>query len=127
MYPLFGTWLTGLQGILLIDASIAGLALLTWGTARRQVWAWWGSLLFFAFLASSTISTCLASTYPGVLSSLNLPPTEVEFLDGIPLQGFHLALLFGTPLALTLVVIARSRRHFNRGGKPGTTTGHGDS
>jgi hypothetical protein len=36
----------------------------------------------------------------------------MEALQGIPLQGFHLAVFFGIPLLLTLGVIIFSKRHF---------------
>ena len=117
IFPLFGTWALGLQGILLLDASIACLALLTWGVLRQRTWAWWGSLIYFGLMISSAIVTLSTSSYADILSILSFPPTEVAFLDGLPFQGFHFAVLIGIPLLLTLGVIVLARPHFGAGVK----------
>ena len=113
-YPFFGVFLFDLPGIALLDGSILLLLLLAWGTSQRHVWAWWGALIIFGLLASSTILTCVRTDYLELLAALRFPPAELEFLDGVPLQGFHLALFFGLPLVAMLGVAAASRRHFGR-------------
>jgi len=45
VFPLFGVFLFGLQGIVLLDVSIMVLACLIWGTLERKTWAWRGSLV----------------------------------------------------------------------------------
>jgi hypothetical protein len=118
IFPLFGTFLVEMDGILVLDALIALLLCLTWGTFRSRRWAWWGALLTFTALTLSTTVTFLQSSYMDILGSLNFPPTEMAFLDGVPLQGPHLAAFFGVPLLVTLGIIILSRRHFgaaNRG------------
>jgi hypothetical protein len=114
IFPVFGTFLFDLDGITLLTASILGMGLLIWGTLRQRAWAWWAALLYFSLLTVSTILTFAATTYAELLAAMKFPPTEVEILDGIPLQGYHLALFFGLPLVLTLVAILRARRHFAR-------------
>ena len=114
IFPFFGTFLFDLRGFILVDAVIALLLILAWGTIRSRVWAWWGSLLTIGLLTLSTILTFLRSSYLGILESLRFPPTEMEILDGIPLEGVHLAVFFGLPLLATLAVIVLSRRHFGR-------------
>ena len=47
-----------------------------------------------------------------ILSKLNFPPTEAEILQGMPLQGYHLAVLAGIPLLLTMGLLVLSKRHF---------------
>ena len=117
IFPLFGTWAFELQGILLLDAAIACLALLTWGVLRQRAWAWWGSLIYFGLMTSSAIVTLSTSSYADILSILSFPPTEMAFLDGLPFQGFHFAVLIGIPLLLTLGVIVLARPHFGAGVK----------
>lgn len=112
IFPLFGAFLTGLQGIILIDISIACLAFLIWGMLRLRAWAWWGSLLFIGLLTCSSILTFSGSTYLDILSIMRFPPTELEFLDGLPFQGFHFAIFIGIPLLLTLGLIIFSKRYF---------------
>ena len=112
LFPVFGTFFLNLEGFVLIDLSIWGLVLLIWGTLRAKLWAWWGASIYFVLLTISTIWTLAVSSWAGILSLLNFPPTEMDILDGIPLQGIHLALFFGLPLLLTLLAIAISKRYF---------------
>jgi hypothetical protein len=114
IFPLFGTFLFDLDGISLLTASILGLGLLIWGTLRRRPWAWWAALIYFLLLTISTVLTFASTTYAHLLAGLRFPPTEVDILQGVPLQGWHLALFFGLPLTLTLVAILRARRHFGK-------------
>jgi hypothetical protein len=112
IFPVFGTLFYDLEGIVLLTASILWLGLLVWGTLRQRAWAWWGALCYFALLTASTILTFSTTTYAHLLARMQFPPTEVEILQGIPLQGFHLALFFGLPLVLTLAAILRAKPHF---------------
>jgi hypothetical protein len=112
IFPLFGVFLTGFYGIALIDILIACLAFLIWGTFRLRIWAWWGSLLYVGLLTFSSILTFSRSIYLDILSIMRFPPTEMEFLDGLPFQGFHFALFIGIPLFLTLGLIIFSKRYF---------------
>jgi hypothetical protein len=112
LFPLFGRFLSGMQGILYLDLSIACLIFLAWGTIRRRAWAWWGSLLYFGLLTSSLILTLVRSSYADILSIVQFPPTEMQFLGGLPVQGYHFAALAGLPLLLTLGAIVLARRHF---------------
>jgi hypothetical protein len=43
---------------------------------------------------------------------MRFPPTELEFLDGLPFQGFHFALFIAIPLFLTLGLIVFSKQYF---------------
>ena len=112
IFPVFGTFFFDLEGFALLVASILWLGLLLWGTLRQRAWAWWGATLYFLLLTVSTLLTFATTTYADLLARMQFPPTEVEILDGVPLQGFHLALFFGLPLVLTLVAILRSRGCF---------------
>jgi hypothetical protein len=112
IFPLFGYLVSGLEGFFLLDATIMGLALLVWGLLRLRTWAWWGSLLCFGLLTVSSIWTLVRSSYMDILAAMNLPPTEMAYLDGVPLQGFHFALFVGLPLLLTLGAILISKKEF---------------
>lgn len=118
LFPLFGTWLSGLQGIMALSVAIVGLAGLTWGVFARRIWAWWGMLVVFCLLTVSTVVTLAMTRYAGLLALLNLPPTEMEILGGVPFQGWHLAAFFGLPLVLTVVALLVARRHFAPAGQP---------
>ncbi|MFZ5918441.1 MAG: hypothetical protein ACOYZ7_16005 [Chloroflexota bacterium] len=112
LFPFFGIFLFDLQGILLIDVSIALLIGLAWGTLKRRAWAWWGAVIYFGLMACSAMLTFLKSSYLDILSGMRFPPTEMEALDGVPLQGFHLAVFFGIPLLITWGLIVLSKRYF---------------
>jgi len=110
--PLFGFWLFGLQGILLIDILIMCLVGLIWGTLRLRTWAWWGSLAYFGLMTLSSILTLSRSSLLDILSAMNLPKMEMEILQRMPLHGLHFAPLIGIPLLATLGIIVYSRRYF---------------
>lgn len=112
MFPLFGTWLTGLQGIVALTIAILVLLFITWGFVRQKAWAWWGSLIYFIALPVSAVATLARSSYLELLALMRFPPFEVEILQGIPLQGIHLVAFFGLPLILTLGAILVSKRCF---------------
>jgi hypothetical protein len=113
LFPVFGAFLFGLQGIRALDLSIALLVLFAWGTLRGRPWAWWGALITVGLLTVSTTLTFVQVNYLELLHSLRFAPTEIEALDGIPLQGWHLAVFFGLPLLATLGAIVLSKRHFS--------------
>jgi len=115
MFPVFGIFAFGLQGILLLDISIACLICLVWGTLRRRLWAWWGAVIFMGLFTFSTLLTFFRASYSTILSGLAFPPREIEFLGGLPVQGYHFAILVGIPLLITWGVAILSRRHFGTG------------
>jgi hypothetical protein len=117
IFPFFGVFFFGLEGIFLLDISILGLVGLIWGTLRLRPWAWWGALLYFGLLTFSTIFTFARASYLDILSRMKFPPTEMEPLQRPPFQGFHFAILMGIPLLITLGVIIFSKRHFTSEGE----------
>ncbi len=117
IFPLFGVWLVDFQGILLLDILIACLACLTWGTFRLRTWAWWGSVIYFGLLTSSSMLTLCRSSLSDILSRMKFAPTEMEALQGLPFQGGLMAAFIGIPLLLTLGLIILSKRHFRTEGR----------
>jgi hypothetical protein len=112
IFPFFGTFLHGFQGIVALDVAIMCLLCLAWGTLGMRHWAWWGSAACFGLLASSSMVTFSTSSLADILSVMVFAPTEMEALQGIPIQGFHLAVFFGCPLLATLGLVVFSRRCF---------------
>ncbi len=117
IFPAGGVFLFGLQGILLLDISIGCLMCLIWGTLRLRLWAWWGAVILLGLFTFSTILTFFRSSYSTILSGLAFPPREMEFLGGLPVQGYHFAILVGIPLLITWGVVILSRRHFGAGNR----------
>jgi hypothetical protein len=114
VFPLFGLLLTGIEGFLLIDVSIFCLAGLTWGVLKLKPWAWWGALVYLSLLTLSVIVTFPQYGLLDILARLRFPPTEIEFLDGLPFHGVHLALALGVPLLIALGLLVLSKRYFKR-------------
>jgi hypothetical protein len=111
-FPFFGLLLTDWTGILMIDAAVWLLVVLTWGTFQRQAWAWWGALACFAAATVSTAWTFARLSWAEILDAMAFAPLEVEALDGIPAHGLHIAAFIGLPLLGTLAWIIYSRRFF---------------
>lgn len=112
IYPVFGGFLYGLPGIVLLDITIGCLLFLAWGTIRRRRWAWWGTTILWGVFTLSLIFAWGNTGYPELLSGLAFPARELDMLDGIPLQGFHLAILTGSPCLITWVLAASAKRFF---------------
>jgi hypothetical protein len=115
IFPVFGIFRFGLQGIVLLDISIGCLIVLTWGTLRQYAWAWWGSILSLGLFTFSTIYTFAKTSYPDLLAGLALPARELEILGGIPAKGYHFSILVGIPLLITLAIAIRSKQLFKFG------------
>ena len=113
-FPLFGGWLHGLQGIMLLDVSIWLLAFLAWTALKRYRWSWWIGAAVYAALLATVASTLVVTDFQNLLIGLNLPERELVLLGGMPLEGWHLALFAGIPLAATLGLWVSARRYFNR-------------
>jgi hypothetical protein len=110
LFPLFGQMATGLRGILLIDVSIFTTAILAWGVARRNRWAWWFSVFFLGLLTGSSVMTFLIKSPHEIMKLMPLAPLELEAVSGIPLQGYQLALFVGLIPLATLIAVVLSRR-----------------
>jgi hypothetical protein len=114
LFPVFGTWLTGLNGIVLIDFAMIALAIVLWGMIRLQPWAWWGGWMFFSLMFISYTLTLVLSRWDEMLVVLNIPAYELQYLEQIPFQGTFFAVLAGIPFLLTIGSILRTRSFFHR-------------
>ncbi len=115
LFPLFGNFLFGFQGIIAIDITIACLVAILYGTLRRRLWAWWAAVVGLSMFTFSTIFTFTRSSYAAILSGLAFPARELEFLSGVPLQGVHFAIMTGVPLLATIGLVLLSKRYFRPG------------
>jgi hypothetical protein len=111
--PVSGVLLSGLEGIAVLDVAIVLLIGITWGLARVSPWAWWAALAYYLLLATSTLSLACFSLRE-ILAPLRLPPTETQALQGLPIQGLHLAILLGIPLLGTLALLLICRPYYRR-------------
>ena len=112
IFLLFGKFLNGVPGILVLAVSILIFALLAWGTLKQKLWAWWGSVIWLGIFTLSLVMTFLLNTYSDLLLALAFPRAEVETFENIPLQGYHLAVMAGIPLIVTLLIVISLKPHF---------------
>jgi hypothetical protein len=105
LFPLPGGWATGLPGYVRVDAAILGLLAIGWGTVRRRRWAWWGALSYFTAMLVLWVPILVSTSWAELLEALAFPPYELALLGGIPLQGWHLGVFVGAPLAGALVAV----------------------
>lgn len=112
IFPVFGVFIFGLPGIVLIDISIACLLCLAWGTLHQKRWAWWGAVVLWGSFTISLWITFINTSYAAMLSGLEFPAREIDMLDGLPFQGFHFALLAGIPCLITWILAISSKRFF---------------
>ncbi|MGB7538599.1 MAG: hypothetical protein WBM17_08680 [Anaerolineales bacterium] len=73
-----------------------------------------GATILWGLFTLSLIITWLSTGYPQLLSGLAFPARELDMLEGIPLQGFHMAALTGFPCLITWILAVSSRRYFHR-------------
>lgn len=110
--PAFGTFLSGIFGMAVLGLLIFGYGILFWGLLRQKRWALWGGMLLTVAVALSCFITFSVHSYMEVLSVLAFPARELDFLDGIPLEGYHMAILTGLPFLAGLVALIISRKDF---------------
>jgi hypothetical protein len=112
IYPLYGNFLFGFRGIIALDVSIACLVGILYGTMQKRLWAWWAAVVGIGLFTCSTVITFLKSNYAALLTGLAFPARELEFLDGVPLQGVHFAIMISVPLLATFGLVLLSKRYF---------------
>ncbi|MCK4660105.1 MAG: hypothetical protein KAV82_11340 [Phycisphaerae bacterium] len=112
LFALPGVLLSGLPGFVLIDVSILCLVCLIWGAARLRAWAWWGALMYFGFMTVSLMTALFSFSVSDVVTRMAFAPKEIEALQGVPLQLYHLTALVAPPLVGTFGLLMYSRRHF---------------
>jgi len=109
VFPVFGRWLTGLTGIVMIDLVMFVLAVLVFGLVNLIPLAWWGTLVTMTLLTGSYLVTLATTNWAQLLDILQFPPAEMDMLAVLPLHGAHLAVLAGLPFLLALHLIITTR------------------
>jgi hypothetical protein len=123
LFPLFGTLLSNLPGIVALDVVILVLVGLIWGLARMKVWSWWGTLITFGGLTVSSLVTLPRYTFGDILLLLSFPPLETAAFQNVPFQSHHITAMAGVPLLVTVALVVFVKRHF----RSRSATGHSAS
>lgn len=112
VFPVFGTFINGLPGILVIDFMIAGLIVLVCGLYKLQKWSWLATVIVIGLLTVSTISSFLNSGYRDFLTAMNFPAYEMAIFEEIPAQGYHFALLASIILIPTFILAVSTKKYY---------------
>jgi len=113
MFPLFGKMIFGRQVIHFLAFCIVALYGLIYGVFRLRVWAWWGALVYFSLLTVSVIMTFTRYSFYQIVSMMDLPEYEVEFLEKMTvLHDYNLVGLLAIPLLMILGLLIHSGKHF---------------
>ncbi len=112
LFPLFGTLLSNLHGIVALDVVILVLVGLIWGLARLKLWAWWGTLITFGALTLSSLVTLPRYTFGDILLLLSFPPLETAAFQNVPFQSHHITVMVAVPLLVTVALVVFVKRHF---------------
>jgi len=105
IFPFFGTWLIGLQGISCLAGSIMVFLLLTWGIYQQDKWAWWATMVWLMLLLMSAVITLINTDWLGLLAIIGFPAYEIDLLKNVPVEGWHLAIFFGFPMGGLLIML----------------------
>jgi hypothetical protein len=120
IFPLFGRVIVGRPNVYWISLVILVTGILMYGLARLKPWAWWGTCGLTAALALSTGMTLPRYSFYELVSKLNLPAYEWEFVDQmVVLHDFHLTSLVVVPLLAALGLLLHSKRYFSAHSKDG--------
>ena len=88
------------------------------GNREDEKWAWWGNLIFLLLMMISATTAFLSVDPATILEDIKFPTFEMEILKNVPIQGYHLAVMIGLPLLITLIFQISSRKdHLLRSSK----------
>lgn len=114
IFPVFGKFVVGSQGVMIISLVTIVLIFLSWGTLRSKLWAWWGSIILQSILIISTALTFPKYTLKNMIALMKFAPKELDMLKNIPVQSYQLLIFFITPLFVTLIILIISKSHYIR-------------
>jgi hypothetical protein len=111
--PLFGVWLTGWTGALLLLAGAVWMAWLALGVYRLSVRAWWGTTLLLLLVGVSVVVTSLLTEPDQLYRVLGYPETRTAVTGSS--ASFARAVGVWGSLGFTvvsLIYMAAIRHHF---------------
>lgn len=114
IYPLFGIWLNGLDGILLISISISLFFAIIIGTLYKKLWAWWSALIYILLFLLSSIVTLTSTDYPALIASLHLPEFENNIIINWPISNNFLLVFSSIFFISILIAVFISRKYFRK-------------
>jgi len=111
--PFFGIVLNGASGAAVWAAILAGCVVLTWGSARRAPWAWWGGVAAIILATLSSVITAARVDPAEFVLAMGLPEEQLVLLSGIAMPGrWVMALVWVVVWGTFLAYLMTVRRFF---------------
>jgi hypothetical protein len=114
LFPLFGTFLTGIKGIVAYSLSVLLMILLIYGLVKREFWSWIISICFFSLFALSSLITILNYRYTEIIELLDFPKLENDIFLKLPLKSFYLLMPAAYIFLITILIIIMVKKFFNQ-------------
>ena len=114
--PFFGVVLNGASGAAVWAAILAVCVVLTWGSARRAQWAWWGGIVAIILATLSSVITALRVDPAAFILAMDLPEQQTALLSGIAMPGrWVMALVWVVVWGTFMAYLMTVRRFFFAG------------
>lgn len=94
VFPLFGIVLNGTAGAILWLGVLIACLVLVWGSVRRELWAWWGSMALIGAAAASTVTTSIVVELNQIIEAMNLPSEQAAIVAGVAPPAPWVAVVF---------------------------------
>jgi len=114
IFPMFGKFLTGLSGITIYGFLILIMILLIYGLINKVYLSWIVSTILFSILIVSSIITIIGYKYTEIIELLKLPKMENDIFLKFPLKSLYLLIPVLYILTISLIIIIRSKKYFNK-------------
>ena len=113
MFPMFGQIGLERQSVYVISLCILVLGILVYGVIRLRMWAWWGSVAYWALLAVSSTMTFARYSFRDIVLLMDIPASELVVFDELVLvHDYRFVGVLAPPLLIALGLVVCSRRHF---------------
>ena len=111
--PFFGVVLSGASGATVWAAILVVCVVLTWGSARRAPWAWWGGVVAIVLATLSSVITALCVDPAAFILAMDLPEQQTALLSEIAMpERWVMALVWVVMWGTFLVYLMTVRRSF---------------
>lgn len=112
IFPLFGRFLTGLNGIIIYSFLILIFCIFIYGLYKKNFFLWIGSVVVFTLLTLSAVITFLSIKYLEIIDLLDLPKLEDDIFAGLPLKSVFLLVPLTFILGISLIIIIKTRKNY---------------
>jgi len=111
--PFFGVVLGGASGAAVWAAILTACVVLTWGSARRAPWAWWGGVVAIILATLSSVITAVRVDPAAFILAMGLPEEQMALLSEIAMPGrWVMALVWVVMWGTFLAYLMTVRRFF---------------